>query len=227
MAAKLFFWGSFWPTIFVSPESARAHAPMLEELRERGCELGLLVSPSQASIFPLKKPMGVLSLADQHTAITQARDVFGQFLYHIPRSIRTGFYSGTTQTLELCQTLGFTRTSIAMPGAQLPQLGTVWSVDATIRHQPLIDVPITSNPDEKLFNRFPLYLSPEFGTPDTITGLVTKGIGNGHVCVTGSTASEYGAQSGVIQTNSEALRDLLSDTPLLHSYRLSDYTPPA
>jgi hypothetical protein len=225
--ANLMLGAGFWPTIFVSPESARAHAPMLEELRERGCELGLLVSPSQASIFPLKKPMGVLSLADQRTAITQARDVFGQFLYHIPRSIRTGFYSGTTQTLELCQTLGFTRTSITLPGAQLPKLGTVWPVDARIRHQPLIDVPVTSNPDEKLFNRFPLYLSPEFGTPETIAALVTQGIAHGHVCVTGSTASEYGARSGVIQTNSEALRDLLSDTPVLHSYRLSDYTPPA
>jgi hypothetical protein len=82
---------------------------MLEELMERGCELGLLVSPRQSSIFPVKKPMGVLSAAEQRTAITQARDVFVQFLHHTPKSIRTGFYSGNEQTLGLCQNLGFTR----------------------------------------------------------------------------------------------------------------------
>ena len=215
----------FWPTIFVSPEAARAHAPMLEELMERGCELGLLVSPSQSSIFPKQKPMGVLSITEQHTAITQSRDVFAQFLYHMPKSIRTGFYSGTTQTLELCQTLGFTRASIAMPGAQLRQLGTEWPNDAAIRQHPLIDVPVTSNPNEKLFNRFPLYLCPEFGTPDTLTGLVAQGIAHGHVCVTGSTASEYGSSQGVIGANSAALIDALCAAESLHPYRLSDYTP--
>lgn len=221
--ANLMLGAGFLPTIFVSPESARAHAPMLEELQERGCELGLLVSPSQASIFPLKKPLGVLSLADQRTAITQARDVFAQFLNQMPRSIRTGFYSGSTQTLELCQTLGFTRASICMPGAQLPKLGTVWPLDAKIRHNPLIDIPITSNPDEKLFNRFPVYLCPEFGTPDTLKKLVALGIRYGHICVTGSTACEYGARNEVITPNCEALIMALHKIDSLHAYRVSDY----
>ena len=215
----------FWPTIFVSPEAARAHAPMLEELRDRGCELGLLVSPSQSSIFPKKKPIGTLTIAEQHLAITQARDVFAQFLYHVPKSIRTGFHSGNQDTLELCQTLGFTRASITLPGAQLRQLGSEWPNDAPIRHTPIIDIPVTSNPDEKLFNRFPLYLCPEFGTPDTIVSLVAQGIIHGHVCVTGSTASEYASPHGVIGINSEALLTALIGAESLQSYRLSDYTP--
>jgi hypothetical protein len=223
--ANLMLGAGFWPTIFVSPEAARAHAPMLEELRERGCELGLMVSPSQSSIFPKKKPMGTLTIAEQHLAITQARDVFGQFLYHMPKSIRTGFHSGNQATLELCQTLGFTRASIRMPGAQLRQLGSEWPTDAGIIRLPLIEIPVTSNPNEKLFNRFPLYLSPEFGTPDTITALVAKGIAHGHVCVTGSTASEYGSPQGVIGANSEALLTALISAESLRSYRLSDYTP--
>jgi hypothetical protein len=169
--------------------------------------------------------MGTLTIAEQHLAITQARDVFGQFLYHVPQSIRTGFYSGTSQTLELCQTLGFTRASITMPGAQLRQLGTEWPIDATIRHNPIIDIPVTSNPDEKLFNRFPLYLSPEFGTATSIAALVARGIHNGHVCVTGSTASEYGSPQGVIGANSDALLDTLIATESLRPYRLNDYTP--
>jgi hypothetical protein len=223
--ANLMLGAGLWPTIFVAPECARAHAPMLEELRERGCELGLLVSPSQSSIFPKKKPMGTLTLAEQHLAITQARDVFTQFLYHMPKSIRTGFYSGNQETFELCQTLGFTRASITVPGAQLRQLGTVWPNDAPIRHAPIIDIPVTSNPDEKLFNRFPLYLSPEFGTTTSIAALVARGIHNGHVCVTGSTASEYGSPHGVIGANSDALLDSLIATESLRPYRLSDYTP--
>ena len=223
--ANLMLGAGFFPTIFVSPESARAHAPMLEELSERGCELGLLVSPSQSSIFPSKKPMGVLSIAEQRIAITQARDVFTQFLSHIPKSIRTGFYSGTAQTLELCQTLGFTHTSITLPGAHLRQLGTVWPSDVPIRRSPIIDIPVTSNPDEKLFNRFPLYLSPEFGTATSIAALVARGIGNGHVCVTGSTASEYGSPHGVIDANSDALITALLDAESLRAYRVCDYTP--
>jgi len=223
--ANLMLGAGFWPTIFVSPEAARAHAPMLEELMERGCELGLLVSPSQSSIFPKQKPMGTLSIAEQHLAITQARDVFAQFLYHVPKSIRTGFHSGNQDTLELCQTLGFTRSSITLPGAQLRQLGSEWPNDAPIRHTPIIDMPVTSNPDEKLFNRFPLYLSPEFGTATSIAALVARGIHNGHVCVTGSTASEYGSPHGVIGANSDALLDTLIATESLRPYRLSDYTP--
>lgn len=223
--ANLMLGAGFWPTIFVSPESARAHAPMLEELRERGCELGLFVSPSQSSIFTKQKPMGHLSLAEQRNAIMQARDVFTQFLYHIPKSIRTGFYSGNQQTFELCQTLGFLRTSITLPGAQLRQLGTEWSNDATIQHHPIIEIPVTSNPSEKLFNRFPLYLCPEFGNAESITDLVAKGITAGHVCVTGSTASEYGLHQGVISKNNDALRDALHANESLRSFRLRDYTP--
>lgn len=223
--ANLMLAAGIWPTIFVSPESARAHAPMLEELRERGCELGLLVSPSQSTIFRTQKPMGVLPLAAQRTAIIQAREIFAHFLYHTPRVLRTGFYSGTMQTLELCQTLGFRYTSIVLPGAQLPQLGAVWPTDSAMRRSPVIDVSVTSNPTEKLFNRFPLYLCPEFGTPLTIAALVAAGIGSGHVCVAGSTASEYGSPNGVIRANSVALIDTISDTATLQAYRISEFTP--
>lgn len=215
----------FLPTIFVSPETARAHAPMLEEFQQRGCELGLLVSPSQSSIFPTKKPMGILSNGDQRTAITQARDVFTQFLYSSPKSIRTGFYSGNNQTLELCQMLGFTHTSITLPGALLNRLGTVWPNEVAIKRNPVIEIPITSNPNEKLFNRFPLYLSPEFGTTSSLESLVAQGIHNGHVCVTGSNANDYSSSNGNIQTNCDALIETLIQSDLLRSYRISDYVP--
>lgn len=215
----------YYPTLFVSPEAARAHAPMFEECRERGCEIGLLVSPSQSQFFTTKKPMGALDTQVQQQHIQQARDVFFDYLGFAPRVLRTGLYSGTPTIFQLCKMMGFTHTSIRLPGAQLPAIHSVWPVDHAIAHTPTIDIPVSTNPAERLFNRFPVYVSPEFGTQAQLHALIATHAAHGHICVASNSVIDYFTPDSVVDRNIDALIEACDRIPDLTPMRISQYTP--
>lgn len=215
----------FFPTLFVAPEAIRAHTPMLEECLERGCEIGLLVSPSQSTLYAHKKPMGALGSNVQQAIIQQARDMFYEYMGFAPRTMRTGMYSGTPDIFELCKSMGFTHTSIRMPGAQLAGIHTTWPAEQTIQHAPTIDIPVSSNPAEKLFNRFPVYASPEFGTATQLETLLQSQRVHGHICIVCNTVADYYTPATTIQTNIDALIDWCHTVPELVPMRMSQYDP--
>ena len=204
------------PTIFVTGETARAHAPLLEELLDRGAEIGLLVAPHQSLNNKKSGYMGVLSLQQQADAVASALQRFQQALGFRPTVVRTGLYSGNAATYVVLAQAQFTHIASRMPGAALPVIGTVWTPDPTIRTQDgIIDVPVTTEPEEKLFNRFPLYFAAEISTAETHKRLMQRGKKNGIVCLTGGTNADYWDATG---TSLTALENILmattSDTEL-------------
>lgn len=215
----------FFPTLFVSPEATRAHAPMFEECIERGCEIGLLVSPSHSSMLPTKKPIGALDRDAQQLHIQRARDLFYDYMGFAPRIIRTGLYSGNQDTLLLCKSMGFTHSSIRLPGAHLAPIHTIWPSEHTIVHTPIIDIPVSTNPAERLFNRFPVYVSPEFGTTQQLQALVGAHGAHGHICVASNSVIDYFSPESTIQDNIDALILACDTIPDLVPMRVSQYQP--
>lgn len=214
-----------YPTLFASPEATRAHAPMLEECIDRGCEVGLLVSPSHSTLLGEKKPFGTLTAQAQRHAISTARDLFYDYMGFAPRSIRTGLSSGNDTIFALCKTLGFTHTSIRMPGAKLSTIANVWPETYQIYHDGIIEVPISTNPSERLLNRFPLYMSPEFGTVTQQAALVHHVSEHGHICTMSSTAIDYYHLTDIVEDNIDAF---IRATDTLHNLvpmRLSQCDP--
>ena len=195
------------PTIFVTGEAARAHAPMIEELQDRGAEIGLLVAPHQSSNSKKSGHMGVISEQQQADAVTDAMQRFQHALGFRPTVVRTGLYSGNPSTYAVLAQAHFTHVALRMPGAALPVIGTVWEPEPSIRMQGgLVDVPVTTAPEEKLFNRFPLYFAAEISTAETHYRLMQRGKMNGLVCLTGATNADYWDAKG---TSLQALENIL------------------
>ncbi len=206
------------PTVFCSPESMRAHTPMLEEFMDRGCVLGLLLSPSQSPLLDGKQPLGKLSPAHQEEALVAAMTHFQQYVGHRPQLLRSGFSSANAETFALCKKHHFTHTSVTLPGARLSQLGSVW-VDAPAAihdFSGVTEIPITTNPEERLFNRFPLYLSPEVGDVHVHARLLEHGKAQGHLCVVANNHADYFQPDSVMRANLFALLDLIHADASLH-----------
>ncbi|MFM7679522.1 MAG: hypothetical protein ACKO83_11800 [Roseiflexaceae bacterium] len=215
----------FVPTLFASPEATRAHAPLLEECIDRGCEVGLLVAPSQSTLLTEKKPFGQLPPETQRQVLQHARDLFFDYMGFAPRSLRTGLSSGTTDMFARCKAAGFSHTSIRMPGAQLGTIHNVWPAEHHITQAHTIDIPISTNPAERLLNRFPLYLSPEFGTPAQQIELVNRVRMHGYLCSMSSTVIDYYPQDTPIHDNIDAFIEATDAIPDLVPMRISQYTP--
>ena len=195
------------PTIFVTGEAARAHAPLLEELLDRGAEIGLLVAPHQSSNSKKSSHIGVLSQQQQADAVAVALQRFQHALGFRPPIVRTGLYSGNPATYAVLAQAQFTHVAMRMPGAALPVIGTVWEPEPSIRMQGgLVDVPVTTAPEEKLFNRFPLYFAAEISTAETHYRLMQRGKMKGIVCLTGATNADYWDATG---TSLQALENIL------------------
>lgn len=210
-------------TIFATPEAARAHTPMFEEFIDRGCQIGVLLIPPHSPLLSAKKHVGVLDLAQQEAALVQAKTLFQEFMGYRPTLVRTGLHSGTPEFFQLCQKHNFTHTSIRLPGAQLTQIGTVWpehDIAVSTMHD-VVDVPVTTDPEHRLFNRFPLYLSAEISENGRHAELVARGVQHGHICITSSNVADYWDPTHAATQNLYTLIDTVTDytqyTPMLLS----------
>ncbi|MBM4413922.1 MAG: hypothetical protein FJ040_10840 [Chloroflexi bacterium] len=192
---------------------------MFEEFIDRGCQIGLLVSPPQSPLLAAKKHIGALDVDQQEATLSQARSLFTDFMGFRPTLLRTGLHSGTLSFFQTCQKYNFTHTSIRLPGAQLSQIGTVWpEQDASIASfHGVIDVPVTTDPAHRLFNRFPLYLSAEISENGRHQELMHTGSQNGHVCITASNVAAYWNHSEPATQNLYSMLTWLSDTETYES----------
>lgn len=180
-------------TMFATPEAARAHTPMFEEFVDRGCHIGLLLTPPQSPLLSANKHIGVLDAPQQEATLVQAKTLFQEFMGFRPTLLRTGLHSGTSAFFQICQKHNFTHTSIRLPGAQLAQIGTVWPETeiSIMSHHGVTDVPVTTDPAHRLFNRFPLYLSSEISENGRHAELIARGHTHGHICITASNTASY------------------------------------
>lgn len=201
-------------TIFATPEAARAHTPMFEEFIDRGCQIGLLLTPPQSPLVSATKHVGALDSNQQEAALVQAKSLFQEMIGFRPTILRTGLHSGTKQFFQLCQKHTITHTSIRLPGAQLAQIGTVWPEDDVQIAAPhgVIDVPVTTDPAHRLFNRFPLYLSSEISENGRHAELLERGVMHGHICITASNTANYWDFSQAATQNLLTLIDAVADT---------------
>lgn len=214
-------------TIFATPEAARAHTPMFEEFIDRGCQIGLLLIPPQSPLIEAKKHVGVLDLAQQEAVLVQAKTLFQDFMGYRPTLLRTGLHSGTPEIFQLCQKHNFTHTSIRLPGAQLSQIGTVWPEEDVqiVDTNGVIDVPVTTDPEHRLFNRFPLYLSAEISENGRHAELIERGQRHGHICITASNVAAYWDPSQAATQNLYMLIDTIIANSAYHVTLLSQLRP--
>ncbi len=164
------------PTLFLAPQCAVEHTPLLEELAGRGAELGLYVNPLQAERVSYRNFLGTLSPETQRRLIDEAAERFADAIGVRPRSFRPCKHSASDETYRLLYDLGFRQGSIAQPGFVLPRIGVDWEhvshhpryVDN--RHHersgdlPFLDVPVTTDPDQRQITNLPYELRIDAGT---------------------------------------------------------------
>lgn len=214
-------------TIFATPEAARAHTPMFEEFIDRGCQIGLLLIPPQSPLIHAKKHVGVLDISQQDAALEQAKTLFQEYMGYRPTVLRTGLHSGSVDFFRLCQKHNFTHTSIRLPGAQLSQIGTVWpeaDVQVVETHG-VIDIPVTTDPAHRLFNRFPLYLSSEISENGRHAELIARGHRHGHICITASNVASYWDPTQPATKNLYTLIDAITDQSTYSAGMISQLRP--
>ncbi|MGB9753669.1 polysaccharide deacetylase family protein [Roseiflexus castenholzii] len=164
------------PTLFLAPQCAVEHTPLLEELAERGAELGLYVNPLQAESGSYRNFPGTLSPEAQRRLIDESAERFADAIGVRPRSFRPCKHSASDDTYRLLYELGFRQGSIAQPGFVLPRIGVDWEhvshhpryVDSANRERsgelPLLDVPVTTDPDQRHITNLPYELRIDAGT---------------------------------------------------------------
>lgn len=164
------------PTLFLAPQCAVEHTPLLEELAGRGAELGLYVNPLQAERVSYRNFLGTLAPEAQRRLIDEAAERFADAIGVRPRSFRPCKHSASDETYRLLYDLGFRQGSIAQPGFVLPRIGVDWEhvshhpryVDS--RHHersgdlPFLDVPVTTDPDQRQITNLPYELRIDAGT---------------------------------------------------------------
>ena len=162
-------------TLFVSPECAEEHGPLVEELAGRGVEPGLYLHPQSLAGSRYKRPLGAYSAAEQREIIEYARERVEAAVGLWPRSFRPDQFSANDDTFQVLYELGFRQGSVSNPGRTLRGHGTVWAgtevdahyVDPTNRlhsgNLPFLEIPVTADPERLGTGGVPYELCIESG----------------------------------------------------------------
>lgn len=166
------------PTLFVAPECAEQHEPMLEELSQRGAELALFVEPRTFAQGKYKKALGQYGEAEQREIIGSATDRFRDAFGIRPQSLRSGAFSASDVTFKAAYEAGFRQGSVSSPGRNVSDESSRWAdappdphyVDPANRLSagtlPFLEVPVTTDPSEQFGKGVPFELCVEYGVLD-------------------------------------------------------------
>ena len=147
----------FPATLFLTPECAEEHAPLLEELLERGIELGLYVQPQSLLGGGYKRYLGQYGREEQRGIVDLAKQQFQEAVGTRPQSVRTGMFSASDETFSVLYELGFRQGSLSSPGRRVGKHAAVWTgapsdphyVDPHSRVRPghlaFLEVPVTTD----------------------------------------------------------------------------------
>jgi hypothetical protein len=153
----------FRPTLFVTPETAYEHGPMLEDLRDAGSgvEVGLLLQPPSLRQAGYRHYLGAYGRQEQRSVVRLAVERFGDALGRRPLSARSAMYSASDCTFGVLDEAGFRQTSTSSPGRKTPKYHAEWVgapadahlVSATSRLEPgtlsLLEVPVTTDATQR------------------------------------------------------------------------------
>jgi len=163
------------PTLFLAPECAHEHSPLLEELHGRGVELALLVDPPLLPERSYRKALGEYSGAEQREIITLAGNLVESAVDVQPRSLRSGGFSASNETYRIAYELGFRQGSLSNPGQERPRQEAAWVgapldahyIDTSNRllagSLPFLELPPTVEPSQ-LVRGVPWEMRVEVGT---------------------------------------------------------------
>lgn len=163
-------------TLFVSPRCAQEHGPLLEELVERGVEIGLQIHPPNLLDGRFKQPLGQYGAEDQHSLIELAAEQVQEAIGVWPKSVRAGNYSASDATYGVLYALGFRQGSLSLPGRSVPRQAAEWSqalpdphyVDRENRLQdgslPFLELPVTADATRQYRTGYPYDLCIETST---------------------------------------------------------------
>ncbi|MBI3973083.1 MAG: hypothetical protein HY332_17530 [Chloroflexi bacterium] len=147
----------FAATLFVTPEAADAHAPLLEEYAGSGVDVGLLLQPPTLRGAGYKRYLGAYPGELQQQVVQDAVRRFEDALERRPLSVRSAMFSASDETFPQLATARFRQSSISSPGRRTPKYQAVWAgaaadthfASATDRLQagalPLVEVPATTD----------------------------------------------------------------------------------
>jgi hypothetical protein len=153
----------FPPTLFVTPETAHEHGPMLEDLRDSGSgvEVGLLVQPPSLRQAGYRHYLGAYDRQVQEAVVRLAIERYGDALGRRPLSARSAMYSASDCTFGVLDAAGFRQTSTSSPGRRTPKYHAEWvgapadahPASATSRLEAgalsLLEVPVTTDATQR------------------------------------------------------------------------------
>jgi peptidoglycan/xylan/chitin deacetylase (PgdA/CDA1 family) len=165
-------------TLFVSPACAEEHGPLMEELAERGVELGLHIHPPNLDAQRFTRYLGHYRAEEQRAIAEEAVDRIYDAIGARPRSVRSGAFSANDATFQVLYQLGFRQGSLSIPGRDLPRDAVGWIdaeldthyVDSSNRLRagalPFLELPVTSDPNRYYRQGHPSDLRIENSTVD-------------------------------------------------------------
>ncbi|HEX2037077.1 MAG TPA: hypothetical protein VHS99_23095 [Chloroflexota bacterium] len=151
----------FPPTVFVTPETAAEHAPLLEEFRAGTVDVGLLLQPPSLHHGGYRHYLGAYDGATQGKIVREALGRFEGALGYRPLSARTAMFSASDETYAVLAGAGFRHTSLSSPGRHTPKYQAAWDGAATDAHYasatsrlepgtlPLLEVPVTTDATQR------------------------------------------------------------------------------
>jgi hypothetical protein len=165
-------------TLFVSPVCAEEHGPLMEELVQRGVELGLHVHPPSLDPERYTRHLGEYRAEEQRAIVQEAIERIYDAVGMRPRSFRSGAFSASDATFPMLYELGFRQGSLSVPGRDLPRDAVRWAgaeldthyVDPSDRLRagalPFLELPVTSDPNRFYRQGHPSDLCIENSTVD-------------------------------------------------------------
>ena len=141
-------------TLFLIPHLAEGLPEVVRELGAAGADLGLHMHP-QTTDLGYDRHLGQLPAGTQRALLEQGRDRVAAVIGHAPTSFRPGCFSSTWETFPILLDLGFTQSSVMLPGRNSPAVGAVWVNETPFAHwregrlgQRLLEAPTTAALDQ-------------------------------------------------------------------------------
>lgn len=154
-------------TLFLTPECAEVHGPLLEELAAEHVELGLLIHPQSLLGIKVSKHFGVLPRDVQYRVGAHALSRFMDVVGRRPQSVRPALFSASDESFAVLSSLGFQQSSASNPGRRIAKEGAMWvgalpDAHYTSDHDrlnagdlPLWELPVTSDALQEWRGRAP------------------------------------------------------------------------
>ena len=147
----------FPPTVFVTPEAAAEHGPMLEDLAAGGVDVGLLVYPPLLRAAGHKHLLGAYKRETQEEIVAEAKRRLTETIGRRPLSVRSALFSANDDTFAALDAQGFRQASVSSPGRRVRKHHADWTgaapdphpASATDRRSAgdlaLLEVPVTTD----------------------------------------------------------------------------------